>query len=318
MADKDIEKTKMTSMVVDRDIERTRKINHDFWYSEYHMNDVRMSYRIAEIVYTERTPFQDIRIIKNDTYGMILIIDGYVQITEKDEHVYHEMICHTPMAVNPEIKNVLVIGGGDGGTVRELSEYTGLETIDMVEIDEAVVRACEKYIPQTAATLSNEPRLNLRFEDGLTFVKNAKDGAYDLILVDSTDPEGPGEALFTLDFYKDCFRILGDDGILINQHESAFYDIEREEMIKAHNKINAIFPIAKVYGFNIASYASGYWYFGFASKKYDPIADHKPDEWDDMGLSTKYYNSEIHRASFAHPNYLKELLEGTNQSFSSP
>jgi spermidine synthase len=212
------------------------------------------------------------------------------------------------MAVNPGIRKVLIIGGGDGGTAREVSRYSGVEKIDMIEIDEAVVRACEKYLPQTASILSKEPRLDLKFEDGLKFVKNADSGAYDLIIVDSTDPTGPGESLFTEDFYRDCYRVLGDDGILINQHESAFYIEEREHMKNAHEKIRKIFPIAKVYGFNIPTYASGYWYFGFASKKYHPVEDHKKEEWEKRGLKTKYYNSDIHKGSFALPNYVKEIL----------
>ena len=280
---------------------------YDVWYSEYCMKDVKLSYEV-DILYTEKTPFQKLNIMKNKTFGTMLVLDGYVQVTESDEFIYHEMICHVPFAVNPVIKNVLIIGGGDGGTAREVSRYKTVEKIHMVELDEAVVRACEKYLPQTAEVLSKEPRLNLMFEDGLAFVKRAEDKAYDLIIVDSTDPEGPGESLFTADFYRDCFRALSDDGILINQHESAYYKEEREVMKKAHRKIKELFPIAKVYGFNIPTYASGYWYFGFASKKYDPLNDYKPDRWEKTGIKTKYYNTEIHRASFALPNYVKEIL----------
>jgi spermidine synthase len=155
---------------------------------------------------------------------------------------------------------------------------------------------------------SKEKRLSLMFRDGLAFVKNAKDGAYDLIVVDSTDPEGPGGSLFTEEFYTDCYRILSDDGILINQQESAFYNFERLHMISAHAKVKKVFPIAKVYGFNIPTYSSGYWYFGFASKKFDPISDHKPGEWESLGIKTRYYNKEIHKACFALPNYVKEIL----------
>jgi len=236
------------------------------------------------------------------------ILDGYVQVTEKDEFVYHDMISHPAMAVNPNIKSVLIIGGGDGGTAREISRYSGIEKIDMVEIDEAVVRVCKKYLPTLSSAYDSEPRLNLRFQDGLKFVKDAPAGAYDLILVDSTDPAGPGEGLFTVGFYQDCFRILSENGILINQHEGAFYDGDIEEMKKAHAKIKKTFPIAKVYGFNIPTYASGYWYFGFASKKLDPIADLKPEQWEKLGLKTKYYNIDLHKGAFALPNYVKEIL----------
>jgi spermidine synthase len=274
------------------------------------MMDVKLSYKV-DVLHTEQTPFQKLAIMRNGTFGNFMTLDGYIQVTERDEFIYHEMICHVPMAVNPAIKRVLIIGGGDGGTVREASRYSHIEKIDMIEIDEAVVRACEKYMPGTAAVLSTEPRLNLKFQDGIDFVKKAEDKSYDLILVDSTDPETdlPGEGLFTPEFYKDCYRILSDDGILINQHESAFYKEERELMKKAHKLLKEIFPIAKVYGFNIPTYASGCWYFGFASKKYDPLTGQKAEEWEKFGLKTKYYNSEIHKACFALPNYVKEILE---------
>jgi len=289
-------------------MEEHRRETFEVLYSEYREDDAKMSYRV-EVLHVEDTPFQKLMMVKSETYGTMMILDGFVQVTEKDEFIYHEMICHVPFSVNPNIKRVLIIGGGDGGTAREVARYGTVESIDMVEIDEAVVKACKKYIPQTAAVFSGEPRLNLRFEDGLAFARNAGDKSYDLIIVDSTDPEGPGESLFTAEFYRDCHRILSDEGILINQHESAFYSEERVQMKEAHKKLREIFGIAKVYGFNIPSYASGYWYFGFASKNYDPVEDHKQAEWEKLGLSTKYYNSEIHEASFALPNYVKEILE---------
>ena len=284
--------------------------NHDIWYSEYYMDDdVKLSLKLGEILHVEQSPFQKIQLFKNETFGVFMILDGYVQVTEKDEFVYHDMIAHPAMAINPEIKNVLIIGAGDGGTAREISRYSSIEKIDMVEIDEAVVRACQKYMPTTASIFGKEPRLNLMFRDGLQFVKDAPTGFYDLILVDSTDPEGPGEGLFTVEFYNDCYRILSDKGILINQHEGAFFDGDIEEMKKAHAKIKKTFPIAKVYGFNIPTYASGYWYFGFASKVLDPVADLKADEWNKLGLKTRYYNTDLHKGAFALPNYVKEILE---------
>jgi len=285
------------------------KKNHDIWFSEYCMeDDVKLSLKVT-VLHNEQTPFQKLMIMRNETFGTFMVLDGYTQVTEKDEFIYHDMICHVPMAVNPNIKNVLIIGGGDGGTARETARYKSIEKIDMIEIDEAVVRACQQYLPQTSETLSKDPRINLRFEDGLAYVRNALDKSYDLIMVDSTDPEGPGEGLFSTEFYRDCFRVLSDDGILINQHECAFYDGDEQYMIKAHKKIKKIFPIAKVYGFNIASYPSGYWYFGFASKKFDPISDHKAEEWEKFGLKTKYYNSDLHKGSFALPTYVKDILE---------
>lgn len=221
--------------------------NHDLWFSEYYMDDdVKLSLKIGEILHVEKSPFQKIEVFRNDTFGVFMVLDGYVQVTEKDEFVYHDMICHPAMAVNPDIKNVLIIGAGDGGTAREVARYPHIEKIDMVEIDEEVVKACKKHMPSTSAVFDSEPRLNLMFRDGLQFVKDAPEGAYDLILVDSTDPEGPGEGLFTVEFYNDCYRILSEKGILINQHEGAFFDGDIVEMKKAHSKIKKTFPIAKV------------------------------------------------------------------------
>lgn len=283
--------------------------NHDLWFSEYYMDDdVKLSLKIDEVLHVEQSPFQKIQIFRNETFGVFMVLDGYTQVTEKDEFVYHDMICHPAMAVKPDIKNVLIIGAGDGGTAREVSRYAAIEKIDMVEIDEAVVRACQKHMPATSSILDKEPRLNLMFRDGLQFVKEAAAGSYDLILVDSTDPEGPGEGLFTLDFYRDCFRILSDEGILINQHEGAFFEGDIEEMKKAHAKIRKTFPIARVFGFNTPTYASGYWYFGFASKKLDPVADLKAEQWNRLGLKTRYYNTELHKGAFALPNYVQEIL----------
>lgn len=284
------------------------KVN-DMWYSEYHDYDVKFSTEITEVLLQKQTPFQYLQMLKSDTFGTFMTLDGYIQLTEMDEFVYHDMICHPAMAVNPLIKRVLIIGGGDGGTAREVARYKHIEKLDMVEIDGDVVDACIKYMPTTSSVLTNEPRLNLIIGDGLAFVRDAPDNSYDLILVDSTDPFGPGEDLFTVEFYNNCSRVLSEDGILINQHEGAFYEGDVLQMKKAHSKIKEVFPIAKVYGFNVPTYASGYWYFGFASKKYDPIADLKADKWSEFGLDTRYYNSELHKGAFALPNYVKKILE---------
>jgi len=284
------------------------KVN-DMWYSEYHDYDVKFSTEITEVLLQEQTPFQYLQMLKSDTFGTFMTLDGYIQLTEMDEFVYHDMICHPALAVNPSIKRVLIIGGGDGGTAREVARYKHISKLDMVEIDGAVVDACIKHMPTTASVLTNEPRLNLIIGDGLAFVRDAPDNSYDLILVDSTDPFGPGEDLFTVEFYNNCSRVLSKDGILINQHEGAFYDGDVLQMKKAHTKIKEVFPIAKVYGFNIPTYASGYWYFGFASKKYDPTSDLKADKWSEFGLDTKYYNTELHKGAFALPNYVKKILE---------
>lgn len=280
----------------------------DLWYSEFHTEDAKFSIKVKKHLYSEKTPFQQIDFFESDTFGRFFTLDGLMMLTEKDEFMYHEMICHPAFGVNPNIKNVLIIGGGDGGTAREVSKYKSVENIDMVEIDERVVRLCQKYLNQTSECLDKDKRINLHFEDGIKFVNDSKDSYYDLILVDSTDPISVGEGLFTLEFYKDCYRILKEDGILINQNESPYYNSYSKEAKRSYNKIKKVFPISEVYDYHIPTYPSGHWLFGFSSKKYHPVNDFKANEWLKAGLKTKYYNTDIHSASFALPTYVKELL----------
>lgn len=278
----------------------------ELWYTEQHTDNVRFSIKINKQLVSMQSDFQRIDIYDSYEFGKILVLDGYLMITEKDEFIYHEMIVHVPMAVNPLIKNILVIGAGDGGAVRELTRYASVENIDMVEIDESVVNACREYIPQTSSKLA-DARVNLFFEDGLKFVRT-KQNQYDLIIVDSTDPFGPGEGLFTKEFYGNCFNALKDDGILVNQHESPYYSNDARAMQKAHRLIKSVFPISKVYQAHIPTYPSGHWMFGFASKKLDPVIHIKEDAWNSLDLKTKYYNTALHKGAFAIPNYVKELL----------
>ncbi|MCL2496264.1 MAG: polyamine aminopropyltransferase [Clostridiales bacterium] len=283
--------------------------NHELWYSEIHARGVKFSME-AELLHQEQTPFQKLLILRNDTFGVFLTLDGFVQLTERDEFIYHDMICHPALAVNPDIRRVLIIGGGDGGTAREVARYPRVERIDMVEIDEAICRLAREYLPQTAVVFSGEPRLKLIIGDGVSYVKYAPTASYDLILVDSTDPFGPGKGLFTKEFYANCNRVLTENGILINQHEGAFYAADARALKLAHEKIAASFPIARIFGFNMPTYASGYWYFGFASKKLDPLDDAQHERWQNLNLQTRYYNADMHRAAFALPTYVKELLRG--------
>lgn len=277
-------------------------------FTEHWTNDCDFTIHYTKHLHSEKSPYQQIDFYESKTFGRFFTLDDLMMITEKDEFMYHDMISHIPMAVNPNIKRVLIIGGGDGGTAREISRYQTIETIDMVEIDERVVRLCEQFIPQTAHALSTDPRIHVRFEDGVLFVKNTPDETYDLILVDSTDPIGPGEGLFSKEFYQNCYRILSKDGILINQHESPFFDLQKLEMKRSHSKIKELFEQVHVYHFHQTIYPSGYWLFGFASKQYHPINDHKPEVWETNHLETKYYNSNIHKAAFMLPTYvIKEL-----------
>jgi len=230
-----------------------------------------------------------------------------MMLTERDEFIYHEMITHVPMAVHPDARDILVIGAGDGGVVRELTRYESVRAIDMVEIDPLVVDVCKKYLPQTACRL-DDPRVTIYYEDGLKFVRT-KRGAYDLIIVDSTDPFGPGEGLFTREFYGNCYNALRDDGIMVNQHESPFYGADAEACRRAHKRIVESFPISRVYQAHIPTYPSGHWLFGFASKKYHPVRDLAAARWGRNGLATRYYTTKLHVGAFALPAYVEEMLK---------
>ncbi len=277
----------------------------ELWFSELHTKDVKMSIRVDKQLHSEQSEFQRIDVFESREFGRFLTLDGIMMLTEKDEFIYHEMITHVPMASNPDIKNVLVIGAGDGGTVRELTRYDTIENIDMVEIDRRVVEVCREYLPQTACKL-DDPRVHIFYDDGLRFVRLCEN-RYDLIIVDSTDPFGPGEGLFTSEFYGNCFNALTADGILVNQHESPYYDDDAKAMQRAHRRINEFFGVCRVYQAHIPTYPSGHWLFGFASKTIDPLSA-DVNRWNSLGIKTRYYNTELHKGCFAIPNYVKELL----------
>ena len=279
----------------------------DFWFSEMQTPNVKLSIRIDRQLYSGKSEFQRIDVFDSPEFGRFLTLDGYMMLTEKDEFIYHEMITHVPMAVHPNVRDVLVIGAGDGGVIRELARYSEIEHIDMVEIDPLVVEVCKKYLPQTACRL-DDPRLSIHYEDGVRFVRDKHD-RYDLIIVDSTDPFGPGEGLFTREFYGSCFHALREDGIMVNQHESPFYDEDAVACQRAHKRIVESFPISRVYQAHIPTYPSGHWLFGFASKKYHPLRDLNETRWNMRGIKTRYYTTTLHKGAFYIPAYVEELLE---------
>ncbi|BBM45937.1 polyamine aminopropyltransferase [Leptotrichia trevisanii] len=278
----------------------------ELWYTEEHTKNVRFSIKVDKQLVSTKSDFQRIDIFESPEFGRFLTLDGFMMLTEKDEFIYHEMITHVPMAVNPKAKKILVIGAGDGGTVRELVKYGHIERIDMVEIDKMVVDLCREYLPRTANKLDDE-RVHIYYEDGLKFVRS-KTNKYDIVIVDSTDPFGPGEDLFTREFYGNCFNALKEDGILVNQHESPYYEADAKATARANKQLRAVFPFATVYQLHIPTYPSGHWLFGFASKKYNPVEDLKADEWNQFGIETRYYNTELHKGAFALPNYVKDLI----------
>ena len=200
----------------------------ELWFTERHTPYVNFSIKVERQLYTAQSEFQRIDVFESREFGRFLTLDGYMMLTEKDEFIYHEMITHIPMAVHPNPENILVIGAGDGGVVRELTRYQSPKCIDLVEIDELVIEVCRKYLPKTACRL-DDPRVHIHIADGLKFIRSCEN-KYDLIIVDSTDPFGPGEGLFTKEFYGSCYNALREDGIMVNQHESPFYAADAAAM----------------------------------------------------------------------------------------
>lgn len=279
----------------------------ELWFSESHTPNVKLSIRVDRQIYSGKSEFQRIDVFESPEFGRFLVLDGYMMLTEKDEFIYHEMITHVPMAVHPDVKDVLVIGAGDGGVIRELTQYPEIRHIDMVEIDPLVVEVCKKYLQKTACRLE-DPRVSIHYEDGLKFVRSKKE-EYDLIIVDSTDPFGPGEGLFTREFYGNCFKALREDGILVNQHESPYYTEDAIACQRTHKNIVQSFPISRVYQAHIPTYPSGHWLFGFASKKYHPLKNLDEIRWNMRGIAARYYTTTLHKGAFYIPAYVEELLK---------
>ena len=276
----------------------------------------QISMRVSRELFSAESEFQKIEVFESPDYGRLLALDGDVIFSSADEFIYNEMVVHVPMAVHPNVKNVLIIGGGDGGVARELTAYPEIETIDVVEPDEMFVQVCREYFPEAANSLNN-PKVKVTYQDGLRFLRG-RQAEYDLIINDSTDPFGHTEGLFTKEFYGSCYRVLRDDGIMIYQHGSPFFDEDETAFRSMHRKVYRSFPISRVYQAHIPTCPSGYWMFGFASKKYHPVNDFNPARWNARGIKTWYYTTNLHLGAFMLPKYVEDLLveaENTAEKF---
>ena len=261
---------------------------------------------IGRIIYSEETPYQNIDIYETPAFGKLFALDGVIMTRDLDEYIYHEMISHVPLFLHTEPKNVLVIGGGDGGTVREVLKHPSVEKVMLCEIDKAVIEAAKKYLPNISYELNN-PKVEIYYEDGSKFVSNFKD-YFDVIIVDSTDPmEGEGESLFTKDFYRNCFEALKEDGLFSAETEEPF--LKKEWMVKAYNLIKSVFNITKLYMGYVPQYQPGVWTWTFASKNIDPIKDFDSQKVRNFEKELKYYNEEIHVASFSLPTFVKRMIQ---------
>jgi len=273
------------------------------WRQETYAQNVILKFLCKKILFSNQSPYQKVEVVETDYFGRVLLNDDIIMICEKDEFVYHEMIAHVPLFLHPNPENVLIIGGGDGGTAREVLKHPLVKICHIVEIDQMVVDACKLHIPQTAISFSH-PKLDLKIEDGVQFVQNSKD-RYDVILIDSTDPIGPAVPLFGDAFYKNVFHLLNNDGIAVAQGESPFYNLpSQKSLIKITKKL---FPISCFYHFGNMTYPGGLWSFLLASKKYHPVNDFQKSKVSNMTF--QYYNPDIHVGSFATPSFLKEIIQ---------
>lgn len=278
----------------------------EFWFNEFHLPGLKYSLKVNKVLYTGKSEYQRLDVFETEEFGRVFTLDGILMVTQKDEFVYHEMMAHILSNTHPEPKRALVIGGGDGGTIRELAKHGSYEELHLCEIDKHVSDVCLEYFPEVAGVLKDDKRVTCYFEDGIEFIKNKKN-YYDVICIDSTDPIGPAVGLFKKDFYELCHAALKEDGMLIAQSESLWY---HGDIIKSmHDDLKTMFPIVKLAQGSLLAYQSGYWGFTVASKKYDPIEDFKVEKAIEIEKTTKYYNKEIHKAAFVLPNFARDFLK---------
>jgi spermidine synthase len=276
------------------------------WFTERQLTEegretLSLGMRIKSVLHRERSQFQELVVMDSDHYGRVLILDNVIQTTEKDEFVYHEMITHIPMFTHPNPRQVLVIGGGDGGTVREVLKHDSVEKVELCEIDRRVCEVSKQYLPGIGGKL-DDPRVKAIYEDGIQYVQG-KSNAYDVIIVDAPDPEGPAVGLFEGAFYASIHAALKPDGLFSAQTESPFHNAGL--MRKIHRDIHRVFPTVKAYLAFIPTYQSGMWSFALGSKQYDPEGPVRSG-WEK--IETKYYTPSLHHGCFILPGFVEEII----------
>ncbi len=274
----------------------------ELWYTEYQTPGVGITCKTTKTYHTEKTEYQEMALIETEQFGRMLVLDGTVQTTIEDEFVYHEMITHVPLSTHKNPKKALVIGGGDGGTIREIIKHPTIEKAVLCEIDGRVVEISKKYLPEISCALDDK-RVEVRIADGIKYVNEHKN-EFDIIIVDSTDPVGPAVGLFAVDFYKAIHESLKEDGIFVAQTESPFF--HKDLIRNVFKDVKSLFPITRLYTCAIPTYPSGYWSFTIGSKQYDPL---ETDVDKIPSLDTKYYCPQIHKAVFALPKFAADLVK---------
>lgn len=271
------------------------------WLREEHTTGYYVGWKIKQVIHQEQTEYQYLEIVEFEDLGRALVLDGAVQTTLKDEFIYHEMIAHVPLHAHPNPLKVLVVGGGDGGTVREILKHKSVQRVDVAEIDRRVVETCREFLPELALAF-DDPRVQLMFVDGIKYARETSE-RYDVIIIDSSDPIGPAMGLFSEDFYRACSRILNENGMMVAHAESPmFYN---EIFLSEYQAMSRVFPVKGVYLTCVPSYISGFWAFVIGSKKYSV---HSPASDKPQIDGLKYYSDAVHQAAFVLPAFIANQL----------
>ncbi len=281
-------------------------MNPEFWFTEKYSENCGFTFKVKEVLETNFSKFQRLDVLDTYDFGRVMLLDGLVMLTQKDEFVYHEMITNVPLFAHRNPKDVLVIGGGDGGTVRELAKHTYLNSITEVEIDEMVVNAAKKHMPFVGCGYDSQ-KVNLIIGDGIEFVKGKKE-AYDIVIIDSTDPFGPAEGLFSGEFYANVRNALREGGFVVAQAENPYYDT-KWMMRSVNNMRKAFGDKVECYLAYIPTYPSGMWNFALGYKNEPASSMFDEQRYEKLNLKLRYYNSEIHNACFALPEFVKDMLK---------
>ncbi|MBX5465667.1 MAG: polyamine aminopropyltransferase [Clostridia bacterium] len=278
------------------------------WFTEEQTRDMRLSLRVRSLLHRERSGYQEIAVYETAEVGRLLVLDDVIMTSERDEFGYHEMISHVALCTHPAPRRVLIIGGGDGGTLREVARHREVEEIHMVEIDERVIEVSRRFLPSIAAAF-DDPRLRLHIDDGIEYVRAAaeKGDRYDVILCDSTDPVGPAAGLFSADFFRNAAAALGEEGLYAAQTESPYFN--RELLSGVQRDLREAFGRSYLYLSAVPTYPGGLWSFSMGSKGPDPTGAELHFERVE-GMPLRFYSPEVHRAAFALPPFVRELLPG--------
>lgn len=276
----------------------------DLWVHEQHQQKIALSYKVKSVLHDSQSEYQSVSIVDTVAMGKMLLLDGMIMTNEVDEFIYHELITHIPMLAHPNPKTVLVIGGGDGGTIREVLKHPSVEKAVLCEIDGTVIEVCKKYLPSIACALDN-PKVDIQVQDGAAFIAR-NPAAFDVILIDSTDPIGPGERLFTKAFYEHIKAALTENGVMANQSESPIS--VPEECTRINTMLRSVFPVVRPYTACVPSYPGAQWSWTFCSKGLDPLTGLDGKRLDALIPDCKYLNASTHQAVFALPNYMHPIF----------